>query len=171
MAPEGDVPVDLYVAAYSDPDAAREDWSEIEELAKGEAINVEALLLVRRGADGTIREQDNAHAVGVGTALGAAGGSLIGLIFPPALVGSTAVDAETGAGGLVSHPDKKVIKAEVANDLPVGSCGILVLLDGRSVVEAEQALSRADNVSKHKVDGSSIEHARTGRHAASTNVA
>ena len=162
MAPETDVPVDLYVAAYSDPDAAQDDWKAIEALAKEKAITVEALLLVSRGADGKIREQDNAHAVGVGTALGAAGGFLIGLIFPPALVASTAVGAGAGAGagGLVSHHDKKEIKAEVANDLPPGSSGIVVLLDERWVAEAERSLSKADNVSKHEVDRSSVERTK-----------
>ena len=164
MPPGTDVPVDLYVAAYSDPAAAQDDWLHIKTLAKEKVITVEALLLVSRETDGRIHEKDNAHTVGVGTALGAAGGFLIGLIFPPALVASTAVGAGVGAGvgGLVSDHDKKEIKAEVANDLPVGSSGIVVLLDERWVAVAEKALSKADTVAKHEVDGSSIEHARAG---------
>jgi len=164
MASENDGPVDLYVAAYSDPDAAQDDWNDIKELATKKLITVEALLLVSREADGKVREKDNAHRVGVGTVLGAAGGFLIGLIFPPALVASTTVGAGAGAGvaGLVSHHDKKEIKAEVANDLPPGSSGIVVLLDERWVAEAERSLSKADNVSKHEVDRSSVEHAGTG---------
>ncbi len=66
-----------------------------------------------------------------------------------------------GAGGLVSHHEKKEIKAEVANDLPVGSSGIVVLLDERCVADAEKALSKADNVSKHEVDKDSVEQAKT----------
>ena len=164
MSPETDVPVDLYVAAYSDPDAAQDDWKGIQALAKEKVITVEALLLVGRGPDGKIREKHNAHTVGLGTVLGAAGGFLIGLIFPPALVGATAVGAGAGAGvgGLVSHHDKKELKAEVANDLPVGSSGIVVLLDERWVAEAEKALSNADTVAKHEVDRSSVEQTRAG---------
>jgi uncharacterized membrane protein len=163
MAHESDTPVDLYIAAYSDPDAAQEDWEAIQELAKEKVIKVEALVLVSRDADGKIHEKDNAHTVGIGTALGAAGGFLIGLIFPPALLAWTAGGAAVGAGvgGLVSHHEKKEIKAEVANDLPVGSSGIVVLLDEEWVAEAEKALSRADNISTHKVDKHSVEHAKT----------
>ena len=163
MTSESDIPVDLYIAAYSDPGAAQQDWDDIKELATEKVITVEALLLVSRDADGKIREKDNAHTVGVGSALGAAGGFLIGLVFPPALVASTTVGAGVGAGvgGLVSHHDKKEVKAEVANDLPIGSSGIVVLLEERWVPDAERALSKADHLSKHEVDKDSVEQART----------
>jgi uncharacterized membrane protein len=161
MTSESDIPVDLYIAAYFDPGAAQQDWDDIKELATEKVITVEALLLVSRDADGKIREKDNAHTVGVGSALGAAGGFLIGLVFPPALVASTAVGAGVGAGGLVSHHDKKEVKAEVANDLPIGSSGIVVLLEERSVPDAERALSKADHLSKHEVDKDSVEKAKT----------
>jgi uncharacterized membrane protein len=163
MTSERDTPVALYIAAYSDPDAARADWDDLKELAKQKVITVEALLLVSRDADGKVHEEDNAHTVGVGGVLGAAGGFLVGLIFPPALLVSTAVGAGVGAGvgGLVSHHEKKEIKAEVANDLPFGSSGIVVLLEEAWLTDAEKALSKADNVSKHKVDKGSVEHAKT----------
>jgi uncharacterized membrane protein len=120
-------------------------------------------VLVSRDADGKVHEKDNAHTVGIGTVLGAAGGFFVGLIFPPALLASTVVGAGigAGAGGLVSHYEKKEIKAEVANDLPFGSSGIVVLLDERWVADAEKALSKADRVSRHKVDKHSVEHAKT----------
>jgi hypothetical protein len=34
MASSMDVPVDLYIAAYGDPDAARGDWDAIKQLAR-----------------------------------------------------------------------------------------------------------------------------------------
>jgi uncharacterized membrane protein len=163
MAHDSDVPVDLYIAAYADPDAAQDDWEAIQELAEQKVITVEALVLVSRDADGKVHVKDDTHAVGKGTGWGAAGGFVVGMIFPPALVAATAVGAGlgAGAGGLVSHREKKEIKAEVANDLPVGSSGIVVLLEEQWVAEAEKALSKADNISTHKVDKGSVEHAKT----------
>jgi uncharacterized membrane protein len=162
MTSESDIPVDLYVAAYSDPEAAQDDWDDIRALAKDKVMTVEALVLVSRDADGKIHEQDNAHTVGIGGVLGAAGGLLVGLIFPPALLAATAVGAGLGAGtgGLVSHHEKKELKAEVAYDLPLGSSGIVVLLAERWVADAEKLLLKADNVSTHKVDRNSVEHAK-----------
>jgi uncharacterized membrane protein len=163
MTSESDIPVDLYIAAYSDPNAAQEDWDDIRELAKDKVITVEALVLVSRDADGKIHEKDNAHAAGIGGVLGAAGGFLVGLIFPPALLASTAVGAGpgAGAGGLVSHHEKKELKAEVAYDLPLGSSGIVVLLEQSWTADAGKLLPKADNISAHHVDRNSVEHAKT----------
>ena len=168
MSHDSDVPVDLYIAAYADSDAAQDDWEAIQQLAEQKVIAVEALVLVSREANGKIHVKDDTHAVGKGTGWGAAGGFLVGLIFPPALLASTAVGAGVGAGtgGLVSHHEKKEIKAEVANDLPVGSSGIVVLLDEEWVAEVEKALSKADTISTHTVDKGSVEHAKTEAPAA-----
>jgi uncharacterized membrane protein len=163
MTSESDVPVDLYIAAYSDPDAAQADWDDIKQLASDKTITVEGMVLASRDIEGKIHEKDDAHTVGKGTAWGVAGGLLLGAIFPPSLLAGAVVGAGVGAGtgGFVSHHDKKEIKAEVANDLPVGSSGIVVLLDERWVADAEKALSKADTVSKHEVDKDSVEQAKT----------
>ena len=144
MASEHDVPVDLYIAAYSDPNAAQADWDDIKELAKEKVITVDALVLVSRDDDGKIHVKDNAHDVGVGTALGAVGGLLIGLIFPPAFLASGVVGAGIGAGigGLVSHHEKKEIKAEVEDTLPPGSSGIVALFEERWLADVEKALAK-----------------------------
>jgi uncharacterized membrane protein len=169
MTSGSNVPVDLYIAAYSDPDAAQADWDGIKQLASDKTIAVEEMVLVSRDADGKIHEQDSAHTVGKGTAWGAAGGLLLGAIFPPTLLMGAAVGAGVGAGvgGLVSHHEKKEIKAEVANDLPVGSSGIVVLFDETWVTDVEKSLSKADNVSKHEVDSDSVDQAK----AAATSAA
>ena len=48
MSTKSDAPVDLYVAAYLDPDAARNDWDAIKQLADDDVIKVEGLVLVSR---------------------------------------------------------------------------------------------------------------------------
>ena len=92
-----DAPMDLYIATYSDPDAAQQDWDDIKQLARDDVITVDGLVLVSRDADGKIDVKDNAHDVGKGAALGAVGGAVIGLIFPPAFLASAVVGA--GVGG------------------------------------------------------------------------
>ena len=157
-----DTPLALYIAAYTDPDAAQVDWDAFKELRKDKVIQAEALVLVSRDADGKIHEKDNAPNVGVGAVLGAAGGLLVGLIFPPSLLAAGAVGAGigAGAGGLLSHHEKKEIKAEVADDLPPGSSGIIVLFDPSFTDAVDKALAKASNVSKHDVDPRSAEAAK-----------
>jgi hypothetical protein len=64
MASEHDPPLDLYIAAYSDPGAAQGDWDDATELASDKTIKVDGLVLVSRGMDGKIDINDNAHTVG-----------------------------------------------------------------------------------------------------------
>ena len=169
MASNDDNPVDLYVAAYSDASAAQADWDAIKQLAHDKAIMVDGLVLVSRDADGKIDVKDDFHVVGGTATLGAAGGLLVGLIFPPAFLASGVVGAGIGAGvgGLVSHKEKKEIKAEVADDLPPNSSGIVALFEEQWASAVDQALKGAADVSKHEVDKDGVERAK---HATATTA-
>jgi uncharacterized membrane protein len=154
-----EVPVDLYIAAYSDPSAAQEDWDDIKQLARDDVITVDGLVLVSRDADGKIDVKDNANDVGRGAAIGAVGGAVIGLIFPPAFLASALVGGGigAGAGAIRDRREKKEIKADVEDVLPPNSSGIVALFEERWVGDVDKALSHADNVSKHEVDSESAE--------------
>jgi uncharacterized membrane protein len=146
-----DVPIDLYIAAYSDAAAAEADWDQIKQLAKDKVVTVEALILVSRDADGKIHVKDDAHEAGIGAAVGAVGGAIVGLIFPPALLASAAVGAGIGAGAglVVDQVTKHEIRSEVEDTLPPGSSGIVAIFEERWVTEVEKALHRADKAEHH----------------------
>ncbi len=162
MPDAADAPVDLYIAAYDDPEAARADWDAIKKLAGENVIAVEALMLVSRDAEGKIEVEDSAHDVAVGTTVGAVGGLVVGLIFPPALLVSGVVGGVIGAGlgGLLSHHEKQEIKAEVEDVLPPGSSGIVALFDERWASHVDRALGQASDISKHEVDRGSVEQVK-----------
>ena len=162
MASSTDAPVDLYIAAYDDPDAARGDWDTIKELAKDDTIKVDGLILVSRRADGKIHVDDDFHETRKGATWGAVGGAVVGLIFPPALLASAAVGAGigAGAGALVSHAQKEEIKADVDDTLPVNSSGIVAIFEERWEGDIDKALSNASNVTKEKVDSDSADQVK-----------
>jgi len=162
MSDGTDVPIDLYVAAYDDPAAAQEDWDAIKALVREKLITVDGLVLVSRREDGKIAVKDDASDIGVGTVLGAVGGAIIGLIFPPAFLASALVGAGIGAGtgALLDHHHKSEIKADVDDALPPGSSGIVALFEERWVTDVENALAKADRVTKHQVDSSSASDAK-----------
>ena len=162
---EMDVPVDLYIAAYDDPDAAQADWDAIKALARDDVIKVDGLVLVSRdAADGKIHVKDNAHDVGKGAAIGAVGGALIGLIFPPAIFASAVVGAGLGggAGAVLDHEQKKEIKADVEVVLPPGSSGIVAVFEERWVADVEKAIAKAEMVTKERLDGGSFGKVKEG---------
>src|SRR5258708_2596396 len=158
-----DAPVDLYIATYSDPGAAQEDWADIKQLARDKMIMVDGLVLVSRGDDGKIEVKDDASDVGKGAALGAVGGAIIGLIFPPAFIASAVVGAGIGAGtgAIVDRHQKHEIKEDVEDVLPPGSSGIVALFEERWLDEVEDALAKADKVSKHELDDKSADELKT----------
>jgi uncharacterized membrane protein len=170
MARDTAVPVDLYIAAYADPDAAQADWDAIKALARDDVIKVDGLVLVSRDrGDGKIHVKDDAHDVGKGAAVGAVGGLLVGLIFPPAILASAVVGAGLGggAGAILDHEEKKAIKADVEDVLSPGSSGIVAVFEERWVAEVQKALAEAEKVTRHRLDSGSLDEVR-GAAAAST---
>lgn len=154
-----DVPVDLYIAAYDDPDAAKEDFEDLKELVKEGLIFVDVAVLVRRGDDGKIEVQENAHEVAKGAIVGAAAGFLIGLIFPPALIASTVVTGAAGAGigELMSIHRERKIEKDLEDVLPVGSSGIITVFDEVWVAQVEKALQKAAKIDKDQVDRGDVD--------------
>jgi uncharacterized membrane protein len=141
---------DLYIAAYSDGSAAEEAWNAVRLLAADKVIEVEALALVNRDSDGKIHVKDTSHETGIGTTIGAVGGALVGLIFPPSLLATAALGGAIGAGtgAVVDRVSKRRITADVESTLPPGGAGILVIFDEQWVDQVEQALRNADTIKR-----------------------
>ena len=159
MATDTSAPVDLYIAAYSDPDAARDDWDAIKLLAEDDLIKVDGLILVSRRNDGKIHVDDDFHETRKGAGWGLVGGAVIGLIFPPSLLAGAVVGTGIGAGlgGLISHGHKAEIKADVEDTLPLNSSGIVAVFEERWAPDVDKALASASKVTKEKVDGDSAD--------------
>lgn len=157
MGSDKNAPVDLYIAAYTDSQAAQGDWDAIKQAASDDLIKVDGLVLVSRGTDGKINVDDDFHTAAKGAAWGAVGGAVLGLIFPPSLLASAVVGAGAGLGigGLKSHREKKAIKADLEDTLPLNSSGIVALFEETWVTDVDKALSHADKVTKHEVDADS----------------
>ncbi len=157
-----DAPVDLYIAAYPDPDAARVDWDALKQLADDDVIELDGLVLVSRRSDGKIHVDDDFHTTRKGATWGAVGGAVVGLIFPPALLASAAVGAGigAGAGALVSAGEKAEIKADVEETLPLNSSGIVAIFEERWEDDMDKTLSNAGTVTKEKVDRTSAEQVK-----------
>lgn len=162
MGSDSNAPVDLYVAAYSDPDAAREDWDAIKSLASDDVIKVDGLIMVSRRADGKIHVEDDFHRARKGAAWGAVGGAVVGLIFPPSLLASAALGAGIGGGvgGLISHAEKAEIKADIEETLPLNSSGIVAVFDEEWADTVDRSLSKASTITKQEVDGASVKQVK-----------
>ena len=169
MAKGSDVPVDLYIAAYDDADAAQGDFDALKELVRDGTIFVDAAVLVSRDDDGKVSVKENAHEVAKGGMVGALGGLVLGLIFPPGIIAAAVVGgaAGAGAGGLLSMHREHEIKKDVEDVLPPGSSGIVAIFDEVWVKQVEKALKKAAKIDKEEVDRESVEKAKEAAKSAS----
>jgi uncharacterized membrane protein len=151
MSDKDDTTLDLYVAAYSEPGTAEEDWSTLKALAADDVITVGALALVNRDTEGKLHVKDTTNEPGIGAVVGAVGGALVGLIFPPTLLAAAAVGAGLGAGTgtIIDRVTKRKIKSDVEWAVPNGGSGVVVVFDEQWAGEVEKALTRADRISRN----------------------
>jgi uncharacterized membrane protein len=155
--------MDLYIATYPDGNAAEVDWDGVKQLAKSETVDVEGLALVTRDSHGKLDVKDDAREVGKGAKVGTIAGAAIGLIFPPAILGSAVVGAVAGSGigALRKRGNHQDIKDDVEQVLPPNASGIVVLAEDRWSDEIEAAFVGATNVTKHEVDSESTASLRS----------
>ncbi len=86
----------LFVADFNDTDTAWAAFQELKALEDGTTVEIDGVVVVKREADGTLKVQKATdHSTRSGLTWGVVGGVVLGLIFPPSIIGSAAV---LGAG-------------------------------------------------------------------------
>jgi uncharacterized membrane protein len=96
-----DEPVFVYVAAYDEQDDARADYEVLKELHAAGVVGTYDAALITKDDEGKVhvhkREKPTQH----GAWSGAGVGALIGILFPPSILGSAVVAG--AAGGIMGH--------------------------------------------------------------------
>lgn len=89
----------LYVGTYADEPTAHSDYELVQALHKAKAVGSYDAVVVIRDNTGKIHVNKDETALRHGGWGGAAAGAVVGLIFPPAVLGAAAVGAAAGAVG------------------------------------------------------------------------
>jgi uncharacterized membrane protein len=96
-----DEPVFVSVAAYDEEDDARADYEVLKELHAAGVVGTYDAALITKDDEGKIhvhkREKPTQHGAWTGVGVGA----LVGILFPPSILGSAVVAG--AAGGLMGH--------------------------------------------------------------------
>jgi len=96
-----DEPVFVYVAAYDEEDDARADYEVLKELHAAGVVGTYDAALITKDDEGKVhvhkREKPTQHGAWTGAGVGA----LLGILFPPSILGSAVVAG--AAGGLMGH--------------------------------------------------------------------
>jgi uncharacterized membrane protein len=123
----------LYVGTYADEAMAHSDYELVKALHKAKAVGSYDAVVVLRDVEGKIRVNKDETAFRRGGWGGAAAGAVVGLIFPPAVLGAAAAGATIGAvGGHLRRGLSRKDVDELGDLLALGEAALVVV--GRSTL-------------------------------------
>ena len=142
----------LFIADFGDVDTAWTAFDAVEAVGDGHQDEVEGVLVVIRGKNGKL-EVHRTHESGMsGMTWGLAGGALLGVLFPPAIIGSAIVGGVVGAAaGKLRQPHHRKEIEEQA-DRVIAHTGVLAVGSQPSVAQIRTALTAADSIVESTVD-------------------
>ena len=130
----------IYVGTYHDEAAARNDYQIVKDLHSAGAVGTYDAAVVTKDNDGKVHVNKDEMATRHGAWGGAAVGAVVGILFPPAIIGTAAVGA--AIGGVSGHLWRGMSRADVKEFGEViddGTAALVVV--GESKIE--QAVDKA----------------------------
>ena len=162
-----DRPVFLYAALYDDIADAEADYDAVAglnvkaalfDLHAAGAIGTFDSAVIRKDDDGKVRVTKTEKPTQHGAWTGAGVGALVGIIFPPAILGSAIVGA--GAGGLVGHLRKGISRGDLkdlGDELERGSAAVIVIGESKIEEQLQKAVKRANKLIEKEIDADADE--------------
>ena len=153
-----DRPVFLYAAIYDEIADAEADYEAVFDLHAMGAIGTFDSAVIRKEEDGKVRVTKTEKPTQHGAWTGAAVGALVGIIFPPAILGSAIVGA--GAGGLTGHLRKGISRGDLKDlgeELEAGSAAVIVIGESKIEEQLAKATKRANKLIEKQIDADADE--------------
>ena len=145
----------LLVADFDDTDTAWAAYEELESLEDGATVAIDGVVVVYASADGAVDVQRATdHSTRSGLTWGVVGGVVLGLIFPPSIIGSAAVLGAAGAAGgkLRERHHRKELAEQLETVIAPGHSGLVALVSDPGAVKIRKALGRANAIVESAVD-------------------
>ncbi|WP_295123447.1 DUF1269 domain-containing protein [uncultured Leifsonia sp.] len=145
----------LLAADFADTDTALTAYEALKDVEDGATVRIDGVVVVRRDTDGKLEVQKATdHSTREGLTWGAVGGAVLGVLFPPSIIGSALV---VGAGGgiigkLRERHHKKELAKELEDAIEPGHSGIIALVSNPGEVKIRKALEKADHIVEKAVD-------------------
>ncbi len=156
-----DNPVFVYGAVYADRDDADADYDTLLDLHSADLVGTYDVALVYKDDEGKVHVTKHEKPTQHGAWTGAAVGALVGIIFPPAILGSALVGAAAGGGighamGGMSRSDAK----ELGDYLDTGQAALVVIGESRVQEQLDKALTHAEKSQEKEIDADGKELAK-----------
>ncbi len=145
----------LFVADFDDTETAWAAYEELTAIEDGRTMAIDGVIVVKREADGTLKVQKATdHSTRRGLKWGVVGGVVLGVIFPPSIIGSAVAVGAAGAavGKARQLHNKSELSDELENAIAPGHSGIVALVSDPGAVEIRKALAAANAIVESAVD-------------------
>jgi uncharacterized membrane protein len=133
----------------------------LKDMAKGGTIDIVDAAVLTREADGDVKvKQESLPSVKKWTKRGAIIGGVIGLIFPPSLIGGALVGAGIGAGS--AKIGKETLKSDelwdAAKDLEPGTSAFVAVVEDEWIDQMQKAAEGYNKLAQQAIDADSAVH-------------
>jgi uncharacterized membrane protein len=151
-----DNPVFVYAATYPDTDDAWADYDVLLDLHADKLVGTYDAAVINKDANGKVHVHKHEKATQHGAWGGIAVGALVGVLFPPALIGAAAVGGVVGGvGGHFRKGFSRGDAKEFGETLDAGEASLVVIGESRVKEQLDKALTRAEKSVEKQVDADS----------------
>jgi uncharacterized membrane protein len=147
-----DRPVFLYAAVYDNIPDAEADYDAVFDLHAAKAIGTfDAAVIEKEGDKVHVHKREKPTQHGAWTGIGV--GALVGILFPPSIIGTAIVGGT--AGGVIGHLWKGMSRGDLKDlgeALDEGNAALIVMGESRIDEQIDKAVTRARRVLQKQVD-------------------
>ena len=148
-----DRPVFLYAAVYDTVADAEADFEAVHALHAAGAIGTFDAAVIEKAADGKVHVHKTEKPTQHGAWTGIGVGALVGILFPPSILGAAAVGGV--AGGVTGHLWKGMSRGDLKDlgeTLDEGQGAIIAIGESKVEEQLEKAVTRAQKTMEKQLD-------------------
>ena len=156
-----DRPVFIYAATYADRMDAYADYDSLLELHAEKLVGTYDVALITKDADGKVHVEKHEKPTQHGAWGGIAVGALVGVLFPPSVLGAAVIGGVVG--GVGGHLRKGISRGdakELGELLEGGEAALIVIGESRVEEQLDKALTRAEKSIEKEIDADNKEFKR-----------
>ena len=145
----------VLAAEFANPDAARAAYFALQDAEIQGLLRIDGVLAVHADAEGKIHiDKLTEHSTKTGVKWGAAGGLVVGILFPPAILASTITWGVVGGalGKLRNVHHKSQVAKQLEGAIGPNNSGIIALVHGIDVDKIKAQIPDATKVTTAEVD-------------------
>ena len=153
-----DRPVFIYAATYPDCTGAEADYDTLLDLHADDLVGTYDVAIINKDADGKIHVEKHEKPTQHGAWGGIAVGALVGVLFPPSVVGAALVGGVIGGvGGHLKKGMSRDTAKELGNLLESGQAALVVIGESRLEEQLNKWLTRAEKTVEKEIEADNKE--------------